>query len=48
VKQKCPNCDSPILVQKSTKTKGDFLQCPKCRTQVETGTTEAVSGTIDS
>jgi len=47
VKQKCPNCDSPILVQKSTKTKGDFLQCPKCRTQVETGNSEPLSGTVD-
>ncbi|MGH7682548.1 MAG: type I DNA topoisomerase, partial [Candidatus Eiseniibacteriota bacterium] len=47
VNQKCPNCDSPILVQKSSKAKGDFLQCPKCRTRVETGT-EAVSETVDS
>ncbi len=47
VKKKCPNCDSPILVQKHTKTKGDFLQCPKCKTRVETESTEALSGTLD-
>ena len=47
VKQKCPNCDSPILVQKHTKSKGDFLQCPKCKTRVETESTEALSGTLD-
>jgi DNA topoisomerase-1 len=47
VKQKCPNCDSPILVQKHTKTKGDFLQCPKCKTRVESESTEALSGTLD-
>jgi DNA topoisomerase I len=47
VKQKCPNCDSPILVQKRTKSKGDFLQCPKCKTRVETESSEALSGTLD-
>ena len=47
VKQKCPSCDSPILVQKSTKSKGDFLQCPKCRTRVETASPETLSGTVD-
>ena len=47
VKQKCPNCDSPILVQKSSKSKGDFLQCPKCRTRVESGSAEPLSGTVD-
>jgi DNA topoisomerase I len=47
VKQKCPNCDSPILVQKHTKSKGDYLQCPKCKTRVESETTEPLSGTLD-
>ncbi len=47
VKQKCPNCDSPILVQKHTKTKGDFLQCPKCKTRVESESPEPLSGTLD-
>jgi len=47
VKQKCPACDSPILVQKQSKSKGDFLQCPKCKTRVESESTEALSGTLD-
>ncbi len=47
VKQKCLNCDSPILVQKQSKAKGDYLQCPKCKVQVESGTQEPVSGSLD-
>ncbi|MBI4363940.1 MAG: type I DNA topoisomerase, partial [Candidatus Latescibacteria bacterium] len=47
VKQKCPSCASPILVQKHTKTKGDYLQCPKCKTRVEGESSEAMSGTVD-
>ncbi len=35
MKQACPSCGSPILVQKRTKAKGEFLQCPKCKTRVE-------------
>ncbi|HET9940126.1 MAG TPA: type I DNA topoisomerase [Candidatus Eisenbacteria bacterium] len=47
VKQKCPSCDSPILVKKSSKAKGEYLQCPKCKIQVESESTEALSGTLD-
>ena len=47
VKQKCPSCDSPILVQKRNKTKGDYLQCPKCKMRIESDTGEALSGTVD-
>jgi len=47
VKQKCPSCDSPILVQKRNKTKGDYLQCPKCKMRVESDSGEALSGTVD-
>jgi DNA topoisomerase-1 len=50
VKETCPSCASPIMVQKRSKTKGDYLQCPKCKTQVESDTAEAVggmSGTLD-
>lgn len=27
----CPNCGNPYLVEKYTKDKGDFQQCPKCK-----------------
>ena len=50
VKQACPQCSFPILVQKSTKSKGDFLQCPKCKARVDTESSdsgEALSGTVD-
>jgi DNA topoisomerase-1 len=47
VKQKCPNCTRRSWSRRALKTKGDFLQCP-CRTRVETGSQEAVSGTVDS
>jgi len=47
VKQKCPSCDSPILVKKSSKAKGEYLQCPKCKIQIESESTEALSGTLD-
>ena len=50
VKQACPQCSFPILVQKSTKSKGDYLQCPKCKARVDTESSEsgeAMSGTID-
>ena len=47
VKQPCPACAYPILVEKRTKTKGDYLQCPKCKMRVESDTGEALSGTVD-
>jgi DNA topoisomerase-1 len=47
VKQPCPSCDSPILVKKHSKTKGDALQCPKCKTRIEPEASEALSGTVD-
>ncbi len=50
VKETCPSCASPIMVQKRSKTKGDYLQCPKCKMQVESDTADAVggmSGTLD-
>jgi DNA topoisomerase I len=27
----CPSCGNPYLVHKSSKTKGDYLKCPKCK-----------------
>ena len=47
LKQACPSCGYPILVQKVTKTKGDYLQCPKCKARVDAEASEAVSGTLD-
>jgi DNA topoisomerase-1 len=29
----CPECKAPILVQKSTKTRGDYIKCPQCSTE---------------
>ncbi len=29
----CPECAAPFLVAKSTKTRGDFLRCPNCKTE---------------
>ncbi|MGH7468689.1 MAG: type I DNA topoisomerase [Longimicrobiales bacterium] len=29
----CPECKSPILVQKSTKTRGEYIKCPQCSTE---------------
>jgi DNA topoisomerase-1 len=47
LKQPCPSCAYPIMVQKQTKTKGDYLQCPKCKTRVDAEASEAVSGSLD-
>jgi DNA topoisomerase-1 len=30
VKQACPVCQHPFLVQKTSKAKGDYLKCPEC------------------
>ena len=30
-KTSCPKCSWPMMMKKSTKTKGDFLQCPECK-----------------
>ena len=47
LKQPCPSCAYPIMVQKQTKTKGDYLQCPKCKHRVDAEASEAVSGSLD-
>ncbi|MBD3178347.1 MAG: type I DNA topoisomerase [Candidatus Latescibacteria bacterium] len=31
VDRKCPKCNYGIMVEKSTKKKGDFLRCPSCK-----------------
>ncbi|MFH1008161.1 MAG: type I DNA topoisomerase [Candidatus Latescibacterota bacterium] len=35
IKQSCPNCESPFLAEKTTKTKGTVLSCPKCKGEFE-------------
>jgi DNA topoisomerase I len=30
VPRRCPNCEAPFVVRKSTKTRGEFLRCPTC------------------
>jgi DNA topoisomerase-1 len=50
LKEACPACSYPILVQKHTKTKGDFKQCPKCKAKFgDDGAEDAeeLSGTVD-
>jgi DNA topoisomerase-1 len=50
VKQPCTACAYPILVQKMTKTKGDYQQCPKCKAkfgEADSEGTEELSGTVD-
>ncbi len=50
IKQPCPACNYSILVQKSTKSKGDYQQCPKCKAKFgEDGAdgAEELSGTVD-
>jgi len=34
IDQKCPACDSPYMVAKSTKKKGDYAYCPKCKHEI--------------
>ncbi len=33
VDKKCPNCDADFLVEKHTKSKGDFLRCLNCKSE---------------
>ena len=50
LKQPCPACAYPILVQKHTKSKGDYQQCPKCKAKFgEEGAegAEELSATVD-
>jgi DNA topoisomerase-1 len=47
VKQACPSCKSPFLVQKRTKSRGEYLECPKCKHRQAEGTGEVLSGTLD-
>jgi len=33
IAQACTQCDSALVVKKSTKAKGEFLQCPQCNSE---------------
>jgi DNA topoisomerase-1 len=46
IPQPCQYCDSPIVVRKSNKTRGEFIRCPQCYaeyTQNEDGALDVVS-----
>lgn len=34
VDQKCPKCENPYMVTKSTKKKGDYVLCPECKHEI--------------
>lgn len=36
----CPSCGNNYMVHKSTKTKGDYLYCPKCKHKITTPASE--------
>jgi DNA topoisomerase-1 len=42
VKKACPECKNPFMVQKTSKSKGDFLRCPQCKHEVVEETKETV------
>lgn len=35
VPEKCPDCGFPLMLEKRSKAKGDFLECPQCKTKKE-------------
>ena len=35
VQEKCPACGYPVMVEKRTKSQGDFLECPQCKEKKE-------------
>ena len=41
ITHKCPACESPYMVAKSTKKKGDYALCPQCKHEVPVNETEA-------
>jgi DNA topoisomerase-1 len=43
--RKCDSCGYPYLVERSSKVKGDYLSCPKCRAVVADETAEIVETT---
>ncbi len=43
VNQPCPQCGNAYLVEKSSKKKGDFLFCPKCKHEIFSKELDSVS-----
>ena len=41
ITQTCPACENPYMVAKSTKKKGDYALCPKCKHEISVNETEA-------
>jgi DNA topoisomerase I len=37
VPRRCPNCEGPFMVRKSTKARGEFLRCPTCAHEYSIG-----------
>lgn len=35
VAKKCPECAHPIMVEKTSKAKGDYLSCPECKAKLQ-------------
>ncbi|MBD3274309.1 MAG: DNA topoisomerase I, partial [Candidatus Marinimicrobia bacterium] len=46
IDKNCPNCDATILVEKNTKSKGEFLRCLNCKSEfpMELNEDEEVQG----
>lgn len=42
VNRTCPECGNVYMVEKSTKKKGDFLRCPKCKYEISADKLENV------
>jgi DNA topoisomerase-1 len=43
VKTPCPACNHPFMLQKTSKVKGDYLQCPECKHAVVEAAREQTS-----
>ena len=43
IAHKCPSCENPYMVAKSTKKKGDYALCPKCKHEINVNDIEEVS-----
>lgn len=41
IEQKCPSCDNPYMVAKSTKKKGDYAYCPNCKHEISVADKDA-------
>ncbi|MCF7827044.1 MAG: type I DNA topoisomerase [Candidatus Marinimicrobia bacterium] len=41
IAHKCPACENPYMVAKSTKKKGDYVLCPKCKHEINVSEPEA-------